>query len=73
MSGEVSLATRFQKSAAYRGFQLNAEEFILTTGESMDSGMGWDHESRNVLEVGTSAMHDDSDGDDFTEWLNLFC
>ena len=71
--GGVTLATRDGESAAYRGFELNADEFILTTGESMNFGCGTDHESRNVLEVGTSAMRDIDDGADFTEWLNLFC
>jgi hypothetical protein len=71
--GGVTLATRDEDSAAYRGFELNADEFILTTGESMNFGCGTDHESRNVLEVGTSAMRDIENGDDFTEWLNLFC
>ena len=73
VSGSVSLASRYENSAAYHGFEFNSDGFILTTGESMNFGLGWDHESHNVLEVGTSAMRDDSDGDDFTEWLNLFC
>ena len=73
VSGGISLSKQYEKSAAYRGFELNAGEFLLTTGESMNFGLGWDHESSNVLEVGTSAMRNTDDGDDFTEWLNLFC
>jgi hypothetical protein len=73
VSGELSLTTRYENSAAHRGFQLNADEFKLTTGESANYGLGYDHESWNELEVGTSAMRDDSDGDDFTEWLNILC
>ena len=73
VDGEVTLTTSYEKSSASRGFKLNEDEFSLTTGESMNFGLGWDHESHNVLEVGTSALRDDSDGDDFTEWLNLFC
>ena len=71
--GGVTLATRHGESAAYRGFELNTDEFILTTGESMNFGCGTDHENRNVLEAGTSAMRDIGDGDDFSEWLNIFC
>ncbi len=42
--------------------------------ESVDMGCGTDFGSRNVLEVGTCAMRDIYEsGDDFTEWLNLFC
>ena len=52
---------------------MNQDEFILTIGESVDSGCGMDHESRNVLKVGTSAMRDIEYGADFTEWLNMFC
>ena len=73
VSGGVTLATRHGESAAYRGFELNGDEFTLTTGESVDMGCGTDHGFRNVLEVGTSAMRDIEYGDDFTEWLDLFC
>ncbi len=58
--------------AASRGFELNADEFILTTVESVDSGCGTDFGSRNVLEVGTNAMRDIEYGDNFTEWLDMF-
>jgi len=72
VSGGVDLTTRHDQSAAHRGFELNADEFTLTTGESIDSGCGMDHEFHNVLEVGTDAMRDIYEwGDDFTEWLNL--
>ena len=73
LRGGVTLATRHGESAAYRGFELNADELILTTGESVEFGCGTDHGSRNVLEVGTSAMRDMGGGYDFTEWLNTFC
>ena len=59
--------------AASRGFELYADEFILTTVESVDMGCGTDFGSRNVLEVGTSTMRDIEFGTDFTEWLDLFC
>ena len=72
--GGVTLATRHGESAAYRGFEFNGDEFVLTTGETVDFGCGADHESHNVLEVGTSAKRDIYEsGDDFTEWLNMFC
>lgn len=59
-------------SAVARGFELNEEEFTLTTVESVDLGGGTDFGSRNVLEAGTNAMRDWGDGDDLTEWLDLF-
>jgi hypothetical protein len=71
--GGVTLASRNGESSSLRGFELNGEEFILTTGESVDSGCGMDFGSRHELEVGTSAMRDIYGGDDFTEWLNMFC
>jgi hypothetical protein len=70
--GDVTLATRHEEFASYRGFELGTNEFILTTGKSMNFGCGTDHEFRKVLEVGTSAMRDLCGGDDFTEWLNMF-
>ena len=71
--GGVTFPLRHGESAASRGFELNEEEFILTIVESVDLGCGTDFGSRNVLEVGTSAMRDIEYGDDFTEWLNMFC
>ncbi len=71
--GGVTFPLRHGESAVSRGFELNGDEFILTTVESVDLGSGTDFGSRNVLEVGTSAMRDIEYGDDFTEWLNLFC
>ena len=71
--GGVTFPIRSGESAASRGFELNGEEFILTTVESVDLGCGTDFGSRNVLEVGTNAMRDIEYGDDFTEWLDLFC
>ncbi|MCX6925950.1 MAG: hypothetical protein NT154_22500 [Verrucomicrobia bacterium] len=73
ISGGVVLATRQGDSAAYHGFELNADEFTLTTGESMNLGCGTDHESHTVLEVDTAAMRDIDYSADFTEWLSLFC
>ena len=72
--GGATLATRQGESAAYRGFELHADEFTLTTGESVNFGCGTDHGFNNMLEVGTSAMRDIYEsGDDFTEWLDMFC
>jgi hypothetical protein len=74
ISAGVELATWQAQSGVRRGFEINADEFTLTTGESVDCGCGMDHESRKVLEVGTEAMRDIFEyGDDFSEWLNLFC
>jgi len=72
ISGGVVLATRHGESAAYRGFDLDADHFSLSTGESVNSGCGTDHESHDILEVGTDAMRDIEGGADFTEWLDLF-
>jgi hypothetical protein len=69
--GGVTFSLRHGESVA-RGFELNAEEFILTTVETVDLGSGTDFGSRHVLEVGTSAMRKIYGGDDFTEWLDLF-
>jgi hypothetical protein len=72
--GGVNLTTRQVDSSAYRGFELNEDEFVLSTGESVVTGSGTDHESRKVLEVGTDAMRDIYESvSDFTEWLNMFC
>lgn len=74
VTGGVDLTTRYERSAAFRGFAINADEFVLSTGESMQGEWGTDHESRNVLEVGTDKMRNIYEqGDDFSEWLNLFC
>jgi hypothetical protein len=74
ITGGVTLTTRYHKSAAHRGFELDADDFRLITGESMESACGPDHGFHNVLEVGTSAMRDIYEwGDVFTEWLDMFC
>lgn len=70
----VELLTHDTDSKVVRQFEINDEEFYLMTCEIVDMGYGPDAESRKVLDVGTHRMRDIiEEGDDFSEWLDLFC
>jgi hypothetical protein len=58
------------ESAADRGFELHADEFILTTGNLWTFGCEPDFGSRIVLEAGTSAMRDIGNGSVFVPKLS---